>query len=165
MPGEYDQFLHLTDERRVGCFVKIFKYFLHQTTFPTETQSPNTIQPVATSAIITLSGSADSAAGEGETAEAPADSETAARMRSLRIAVERCKAQGELDKRRRRRKEKAKAKLVPASDDDRDKEQQGAPGTAGDQADINSQLEGETGESEGVDNCGDLCDHILDESD
>ena len=36
-PGEvreYHKFLHLTDERRVRCYMKIFKYFFHQTDFP-----------------------------------------------------------------------------------------------------------------------------------
>ena len=37
-PGQYHEFLHLTDERRVGCYMKVVKYFYYQTEFPkTET--------------------------------------------------------------------------------------------------------------------------------
>ena len=33
-PGQYHEFLHLTDERRVGCYMKVVKYFYYQTEFP-----------------------------------------------------------------------------------------------------------------------------------
>ena len=38
---EHHEFLHLTDEKRVKCFMKIIKYFFHQTDFPKTATPPD----------------------------------------------------------------------------------------------------------------------------
>ena len=139
-PGQPDKFLHLIDERRVGCFMKIFKYFLYQTPFNSNLEntppSPNPNQLVATSQ---SSSSAVSAPGAG-TGETSARQEMVQNMRSLRVSAEKSKARRKLDKRKRRKKVKAVQKPAGHVDNEEEEEEE---------------------ENEGAE----ICDDLLDESD
>ena len=169
-PGQPDQFLHLIDERRVGCFMKVFKYFLHQTPFNSESAppSPNPNQQVAFSPTSSVADTAPEVRSPGE---APEESrEIGQNTRAQCVTAEMSKAKGELDKRRRRKKvksKKVKGKQAPASNVDKGKEPQNAPGAAGEIA-ASAFLEGgesREGECECVGVCNNLCLQILDESD
>ena len=185
-PGQPDQFLHLIDEKRVGCFMKIFKYFLYQTTFISENPPPCTIhqlpspisQPVPSSRADTApevensppyptptqpvpSSLADTALEGRKPVETPEKSQE---TRSQCVTAEMSKAKSKLSK-RRRRKEKVKAKQAKAVQGNsvKLKEHQDTVRAVGETV-ANIPLE-EGEESEGGEICEERVNQILDEPD
>ena len=73
-PGQYHEFLHLTDERRVGCYMKVVKYFFHQTEFPkNETASVEVTNEINVSVPAGARGPADASSPMADEVTASAD--------------------------------------------------------------------------------------------